>query len=203
MNLKVARFFSVLLHPTWMPVYVFVILFQLTDYFKLVVSQPLKTAIYFVLFLNTILIPLIAINFLVRKGYIKSFLMNERHERNAPYLINMACILLAFYMMNKLPAPRVFGLILVGGALALALAFLINLRWKISIHMIGIGGLSGVFFALNTLLFVEMQEIILGSLLAAGLLGSARMSLNAHIAPQIYAGFGLGFACEFCVLTFC
>lgn len=202
MNLRFARFLSVLLHPTWMPAYVFIILFQTTDYFKFVVSQPLKTAVYFILLLNTILIPLLIIYFLFRKGLIQSYRMEERQDRSIPYLVNMLCMLLAFYMMSKLPAPKLFGAILFGAAIALAVAFFINLRWKISIHMIGIGGFAGVFYALSDLLLMDIQAVILVSFLLAGLLGTARLLLNAHVAPQIYAGFVLGFACEYFILNF-
>jgi membrane-associated phospholipid phosphatase len=110
-------------------------------------------------------------------------------------------MLLAFYMLNELQAPFLFGRIMLGAATAMGFTYLINLKWKISLHMIGMGGLCGVFFAVSELLYENNITLLSGALLVSGLLGTARIRLGAHYPSQIYAGFFLGFVAEYFLLA--
>jgi membrane-associated phospholipid phosphatase len=82
----------------------------------------------------------------------------------------------------------------------MVVAMIVNLKWKISLHMIGIGGLCGGV----TSMFIMLQEgnpLWLALLfLCAGTLGTARLILQAHNSLQILAGFVAGFAIEFGLL---
>jgi hypothetical protein len=201
MSEKFARVLSILLHPVWMPAFAFLILLNTSTFFQLVIPQQMLMAIYIVIGLSTLLIPLLSVAFLYHKGIIHSLEMTERRERNIPYLINITCMLLAFYMLTQLRAPFLFGKIMLGASIALAITFIINLKWKISIHMIGIGGICGVLFGLSELLYEDSHASLLISLLFSGLLGTARLSLNAHMPSQVYSGWVLGFMCEYILMS--
>ena len=67
--------------------------------------------------------------------------------------------------------------------------------------MIGIGGIVGTFFGLSAFMLVDLRIPILFCLVLSGLLGSARLTLGAHQPLQIYAGFFLGFFCEYLILS--
>ena len=67
--------------------------------------------------------------------------------------------------------------------------------------MIGIGALVGTFFGLSSFLLVDLLIAIIVFLLIAGLLGTARLTLNSHRPSQIYAGFILGFVCEYFLIS--
>jgi membrane-associated phospholipid phosphatase len=79
---------------------------------------------------------------------------------------------------------------------ATILGFFITLSWKISIHMIGVGGIAGIL----TLLSKTSEDILLYPLIitffCAGLIAFSRLQLNAHNSRQIIVGFCLGFGCE-------
>ncbi len=90
---------------------------------------------------------------------------------------------------------------LLGAAASVVLAIIINLKWKVSIHMIGIGGITGMFFGLSTFLLIDLRFPILISLIVAGLIGTARLSMGAHRPGQLYVGFLVGFCCEYFVLS--
>ena len=83
----------------------------------------------------------------------------------------------------------------------LAATLLITLGWKISAHMVGIGGLVGVVFGLM-LIHGAQAPILLGVLfLLVGALGTARLIVTDHSPAQIYIGGLLGLFCTFsCVL---
>ena len=201
MNPRLARFLSVLLHPVWMPAYALFVIFRLNSFLAVTVSPQLQWAIYAVVVLDTIVIPLFITYILFNKGWVRSLDMEDREERFVPYLTNALCLLLSYYMLKRLQAPNLICLMMLGAVAAVMLAVIINLRWKISIHMIGVGGLTGIFFGLSTFLLADLHTPIVISILVAGVLGTARLSLAAHQPAQIYTGFVVGFLCEFLMLS--
>jgi hypothetical protein len=201
MNLRLARALSFLLHPVWMPAYALVLLFATIPYLRVTVSPAMQGAIFGVVVIDTIVIPLLIIYLLVHRRWVRTFDMEDREERLVPFLTQALCLLAAYYMLQRLQAPLLFGRMMLGAFAAVALAMAVTLRWKISIHLIGVGGLAGLFFGLSQQLIVNLQGPILFILPAAGLIAAARLSLGAHTAAQVYAGFAAGFLCEYLVLT--
>ena len=84
---------------------------------------------------------------------------------------------------------------LLGAIIIMILAALISKYWKVSLHMLGIGGLFGILISLN-ILFGGMEEIMVLTLLLAGVLGISRINEKAHSYMQIYAGFIVGASVE-------
>jgi hypothetical protein len=201
MNNRLAQFLSIALHPVLMPTYALLLIFRQSTYFSYSVSSEAKVAIFSIIVLNTLILPVMISYILVKRGWIKSLEMEKREERLLPYLTNFILILLSSFMIYKLKLPRVFFLLTLGAAAAVTIAMIVNIKWKISIHMIGIGGLIGTFFGLSTFLLVDLRMMIIICLLIAGLLGVARLTLGAHKPSQIYAGFLAGFFCEYLLLS--
>lgn len=177
------------------------ILFRLNSFLRVTVSSQMQWMIFAIVVLDTMVIPLFITYLLMNRGWVRSLDMEDREERIIPYITNAMCLLLAYYMMKKLQAPNIICLMMLGAVAAVVVGVIVNLRWKISIHLIGAGGLTGLFFGLSTFLFVDLHLPILLSILIAGLLGTARLSLNSHQPAQIYAGFFVGFICEFVMLA--
>ncbi len=201
MNHQFARFLSLVLHPVLMPTYALLLIFRQSTYFANTVNPNAKMILFMIIILNTFLLPVIISYILVKKGWIKSLEMEKREERLIPYVSNLLLLLIATFMIYKLRLPRIFFLLTLGAAAALSLAVIINIKWKISIHMIGIGALVGTFFGLSSFLLVDLRIAIIVFLLIAGLLGTARLTLNSHRPSQIYAGFILGFVCEYFLIS--
>jgi hypothetical protein len=201
MSARVARYISILLHPVWMPAYTLFLIFHLANYPRFSVAPAFQSALYGIVLLNTIVIPLFITYMLFQRGWIKTFDMEEREERFVPYLANALCLLFSYFLLKKLQAPHIFSQMMLGAFAAVIFAVIINLRWKISIHMIGIGGLAGVLFGMSSLLIVDLKIPIIATLLVAGILGTARLALQAHHPAQIYAGFAIGWLCEFVMLS--
>ena len=201
MNRRLAQIISVLFHPVLMPTYSLLIIFRQNTYFSYTIVPASKIALFAIIILNTFLLPVLISYILVQRGWIKSFEMQKREERILPYFTNFVLMLCSSYLIYKLPLPRVFFQLTLGAAVAIAVAIIINIKWKISIHMIGIGALIGCFFGLSTFLLVDMRMIIILCLIIAGLIGVARLTLGAHRPSQIYAGFFMGFICEYLLLS--
>jgi hypothetical protein len=201
MNIRLANFLSYVLHPVLMPTYAMLLIFNQSTYFSNTVSPNAKKALFVIIILNTFLLPVIISYILVKRGWVKSLEMQQREERMVPFLSNLFLMLIASFMIYKLRLPRVFFLLTLGAAASIALAIIINIKSKISIHMIGIGGLIGTFFGLSTFLLVDLRIAIILFLLMAGLLGTARLTVGSHRPSQIYAGLVLGFLCEYFLLS--
>jgi len=187
-----ARFLSYFLHPLLMPTYGTLIIFHYNNYLRY--SFPGSAIIYiiFVVFFTTFILPSIASYFLKRKGYIKSFQMQAKEERTLPFISTFASYSLGYYFINKLNLPPLFNLLVLSATISVILATVINLRWKISIHMIGIGGICGLIFGLSQKIIVDLRFPLILCIISAGVLGTCRILLKSHDPKQIYAGFIVG-----------
>lgn len=193
---RISQFISVLFHPMFMPLYATVLLLNSGSYLGDILPSGLKQFLYAIVFVTTWLLPASITWLLWQKGWIDSPEMNDRNERHIPFILTTVCYSGGIYLLLQLPVSRLFALSLTGGAMAVLLAFIINLRWKISIHMIGIGGLMGLFFGYGTWFHLDVMTALIAMAVAAGLVGTARLLRGAHTAPQVYAGFLAGFILE-------
>lgn len=199
---KAAQVISVMFHPLLMPLYAFWLLLNSGDYLSYVVPDKFRQYLYLVIFVSTFLVPSLLTWMMVQKGWISNIELDERSERHLPYLITLSCYIAAAYLLFKLPLPRMFSLTIMGAALAILIAFFINLRWKISIHMIGIGGLMGLFYGFGKYFHMKTMFILVLISIIAGVVASARLCRKSHTPAQVYGGFAVGFLAEMSFIAF-
>ena len=197
-----AKIISYVFHPLMMPVIGLSIIFNTDSYINYAVPQELKQAVIILVGASTFLIPLLISLLLLNRKLINSLEMETQKERVIPYSITIAFYLSTLYMLKQAPIPVIIFNFLVGATLSIIVAFVINIRWKISAHMIGIGGLVGALLCLSILLEIYITPFFILSLLVAGLVGSARLILKAHTPSQVYAGFAIGVICQIVALYF-
>lgn len=189
---RFARFLSWILHPLLMPTYGTALLIHYNSYLRYSFSSLYINLVYVVIFGTTFLLPSIISYLLLKKGWIKSLEMDNREERTIPFITTSFCYCFAYYITSRMYLPPLFGLLILGATAAVIIATLINLQWKISIHMIGIGGITGALICMTQKIVQDLLPAIIVSIVAAGLLGSARLVLKSHNQSQIYAGFVIG-----------
>ncbi|TGD78517.1 hypothetical protein [Hymenobacter wooponensis] len=195
MSRGLATALSVVFHPLLVPSYLYyIVCYQLPG----LVLRPLLPERWFVLgtvLLFTFVLPTLSSVVLLRFGLLDSLEMAARRQRAWPFLLATSSFIIAAVLLYR---PQFFdallGQMMVGMALAVGLTFLITLRWKISAHGVGVGGALGLFAVLY--LGGKAGDTILwwlvGSVLVAGAVLSARLALNAHTVAQVWAGLGLG-----------
>lgn len=89
-------------------------------------------------------------------------------------------------------------MIMAASVVIMVIAIIITLKWKISAHMFGVGGLIGGAMAVSY--YVERTNpyyMLMGLFLMAGLVGTSRLLLRRHTLYQVIAGFLLGFMVSF------
>jgi len=177
-----------------MPTYGILLLLNIDSQLYLFLTFNVKLTLCLMTLAFTCLLPVMNVWLLVKIKYISSFHLNIKEERNISYVTTLIFYVAEYYLLNGVQVFDVLKLLVLGATLSVALAFIINFWWKISAHMIGIGGLAGALFALNGQIDIAFFFPIV--LFVAGLIGFARLALEAHTNAQVYTGFLLGFACE-------
>ena len=192
MQTKLAHAISIIFHPLLIPTYAFLTLFSVNAYFSLLIPDPSKLRILSLIFIITFVFPTLIILFFKSLNIISSLRMESREERVYPYIVAGIFFTLAFYIIRLIQISPIFQYFCLGSAILLFLAFLINFLWKISIHMIAIGGFTGMILGLSLMSIINNTLLIYGCFLVSGFIGFARLRLNAHSNAQVYAGYLLG-----------
>jgi hypothetical protein len=128
-----------------------------------------------------------------RRGVISSLQMELKEERVYPFIVTIVFFFLAYYTLRDVQISEVYRLFLMGSTIMVVISLLINFISKISIHMVGIGGLTGSLTGISIRLNLDIVLLISVFILIAGIIGYARLNLAAHKPFQIYLGFVFGF----------
>lgn len=192
MQKLLAQIFSVALHPLLMPTYGLFLIFNSGSYLSYINMNT--QYLYLIIFASTFLFPLLFIPFFKAFNIIKSIEMETPQERIIPLSITLLIYYLTYSVLNKSALPQIFILFMLVSTTAVALTLLVSIKFKISAHMIGIGGLAGAAIAISFKLNTDLQLYIIALIFLSGLLGFARLKLNSHNPLQIYSGFILGTA---------
>lgn len=189
--MKFSKILSYLLHPILMPIIVLYIGINNVDYFYLIFHNYSNT-LYLIILAFTMVLPLISAILFVKLGRVESLEMRKRKERRGPLFISILIMIIGFpifYSIAKL-SPHLSA-IYISSIILLFFSFLITIRWKISLHMMGIGGATGTFIALNYI-FGGIYYFIFLFFALSGLLAFSRLDQKAHNESQVYVGFVLG-----------
>jgi membrane-associated phospholipid phosphatase len=189
MGKQIAETLSIVFQPLLIPLYSVFLLFNTDTYITYALSTELQHFIYGVVVVNSMLLPMAVFFFLLSRGHIQSLQMHTAQERSLPFLTVVIFQLSTYVLFDQMPIPALIPDLVLGGALSVLMAFVVNLRWKISIHMLGMGGLVGTFIGLAMRYQVDALYLVIALLLLSGLVGYARLRLNAHTPAQVYVGF--------------
>jgi hypothetical protein len=185
---------SVLFHPLLMATYGCLLLFfGIKDtVYDFLTPFDTKWRISIIVFIFSFIFPVLNIIILYRLRRIPSITLSNQRDRTFPYLMTSVFYFGLFYLMMDINIWPSLKLFVIGAGLAILVTALINLRTKISAHMVGIGGLLGVIISVSYLIKFDMTPFYVAIILIAGLVGFSRLVLEEHKPFQIYAGFLLG-----------
>lgn len=200
---KAALALSTVFSPLVVPTLACAITFMITPlaYFG---NETFHFTACFIVFCITTLAPVGVIAYLIRVGRVSDAAISNRRQRGVPYAIACLCFLLAALYLAWVGMPRWLVMFFGGACFATLGAAIINVLWKISAHMITMGGLAALMFylAINKYYIVAILPWLAGVVITGGLVGSARLVLRRHTPAQVYAGWGFGVAVELMFLYF-
>ncbi len=192
MNKILAKTLSILFHPLLMPLAGVVFIFYSGSYVSYLPSD-VKRIILLVIAANTLGLPLLMMPLFIQFGVVKSLAMESSKERVLPLAFTLIPYILSVYFLIKLPIPNVIAAFMLGASLIVASCLIISYWWKISIHLVGIGGIVGLIIAFSARLYTDVLPYLLVSIFIAGFLASARLYSKSHKPSQVLSGFALGF----------
>ena len=187
-----SRLVSAVFHPLFMPSIAMIILFSIPSYVAFSVSAQAQRLIIIILFINTCVAPLLSILFLKRIGMISNVMLDDRADRIYPVLITTLFYFFTWYLFRQANLPSLMVYFIVSATILTLIGFVITFYWKISIHMMSMGGFTGFLIAVSMALRYDLPLLIIASILISGFLGTARIKLNAHNPTQVYAGYLTG-----------
>lgn len=188
----IARIFSAIFHPLIMPCLSVLVLLSLNTYIAYALPGQARRLVLLIIFINTALAPMLVILFLKKAGVIQDVTLNERSERAYPMLVSSLFYLFTYYLFRQANLPGLFSFFVIASTLLVLKAFVITFYWKISIHMISMGGFTGFLIIVALVLRHDLDLLIVLTVVVSGLVGSSRIKLNAHTPSQVYAGYLMG-----------
>lgn len=196
--LRVARVTSAVFTPFSIPFLSFLILF-LFSYLRIMPMQY-KLIVLGIVYCFTILTPTITI-YLFRKvnGFARHEL-SQRKKRYVPILLTILSYIFCLLMMRKLNIPWYMTGIILASLVVSVICIIVNLKWKLSEHMAGMGGIVGGVVSFSALFGYNPVGWLCLFILIAGVLGTARIMLRHHNLGEVLYGFIVGLICALLVL---
>ncbi|MEL7161006.1 MAG: hypothetical protein AAFN92_09620 [Bacteroidota bacterium] len=210
-----AMLVSGVFHPLLIPSFMYILLVVVNPFLfgsnGFNDERTLLTLIMMVLY--TCVIPMISVVLMRLLNMVSSVHMEDRMERIGPLLLVMVLYFWVYYNLSQNnDIPTIFSAFLLGVVIALAVSFAINVVEKISLHAVGMGGLTGMVM-ISMAIFgaqgiswgnwtISLGLLLVVVVLLAGLVGSARFAMGAHTRWQLYAGYFVGFLAQWVALKF-
>ena len=198
---RLSRIVSYVLNPLVVPtIAVLILMFGDT----VMGSVPLQFKWFFVgiVALNTLFIPGTFIGVMRSLKIVSDLELSERKERVMPMVVVIICYLLCGYMLLNVKVAFLLSKFVYSAIGCVALAFVVNFFWKISLHMVSAGGLVAMLLVMNVSGFGHLMWWLVAAVLLSGALGSARLYLGCHNLTQVLVGFLCGFIVVFAGMLF-
>lgn len=187
---KTLPFFSYFFHPIFIPLLG-------TLFFVYLDSHYFEFPQYLLLFLQiiiiTILLP-VAFFYLLRTfGKIESVMLSDIAQRKIPLLLQVmlfSVLIQKSITMDRFPSLYFFFL---GGIVSTIVAFfLLYVKCKASIHMIGISSLTVFIIGLSIHNQINTINTVAFFVVMNGIVASSRLVMKAHSGKELLIGFLCG-----------
>jgi hypothetical protein len=199
-----AHFFSFVFHPLFIPVLAaWYLAFLQPGYFTGMPANE-KTMVIAQVAFNTIFYPALTVLLLKAVGFIKSIFLKTQRERIIPYIAtNIFYFWMYLVFKSQEEIPLVLTSFILGIFLASSVALIANIYFKISMHALGVGALSGlmiviIFSGFSYTIFLPAMIVFL----IGGLVCTSRLVVSDHTPFDIYAGVLFGILCQFIAYAF-
>jgi hypothetical protein len=198
--IKVSKLTSWILNPFSIPFLAFLVLL-LFSYLR-IMPVVYKVIVLSVVYCFTILMPTVTI-FVFKKinGFKTYELSRDRNKRYVPFLLTITSYVFCLLMMRRLSIPWYMTGIILAALIMQIICVVLNLRWKLSEHMAGMGAVIGGVVSFSALFGYNPLWWLCFFIIISGLLGSARIILNHHTSGEVFGGFLVGLVCSLLVLN--
>jgi len=187
-----AKVITILFHPLFLPAYGLLIIFTAPTLFFFL-PGGIKRIILFILLINNILLPSGMILLFRFRNLINSWSMEEKSERVIPLLTVSVLYFITSFVVIRLSIPLFIKAYFESVSILSLIIFVINFRYKISVHSAGAGALTALVIIMWLLMKENLVWFLVPLLFISGLILTARLKLNVHNPKEVYSGFLTGF----------
>ncbi len=193
---KLLRSWSYISNPIFIPALVSLWYFSLVS-----MSDPrvMRNKMYLILILTTA-IPLILFMILKVIKAVRSIHLEDTRERILPLILYIFLLILLIKGVFKNELNQPLHYFFVGIVMASLVSLVLAIaRYKISLHMIGMGGALGFVVMLHVNLGGSFSYNIILLVLLSGITASSRLYMKAHKGHELWFGMALGLASQLIV----
>ncbi len=184
------RLASYLFHPLWMPLLGSALYFWITPKFY---SAPVVKANLLAVFILTVFVPFLFLFILKTTGTIKFLHLKTIKERRLPLLFFCVITTLVFnFVLGSFQYMELYYFfmgILLSGLICFILSIM---KFKVSLHVLGISGLCMFIIALSVFYQSNLLFLIGFLLFSVGWTASSRLEAKAHSTIEIVLGLFIG-----------
>ncbi|MBP3681920.1 MAG: hypothetical protein J6I87_01410 [Rikenellaceae bacterium] len=185
---RLSRALSWLLHPFVVPLYVLGFML-LTDGFLSRLPASIKSYLAWIVVLYAAIVPMLSIAFMRGLGLLKNFGLHSQRSRLLPLLVGAISYVLCAITLSDVAVATIIRKFVLAAACCEVLALVVTPFWKISLHLICMGGVTAVFTLLSVAGAGQHFWALVATILLSGALASARLHLGAHNPSQIAVGY--------------
>ena len=193
-----AKALSYVCTPVLIPFWACLILF-LCSYLRIMPSMY-KIVVLSVVFCFTVLIPACAVYLFGKANVMKRVHRVSPNNRVLSVLLYVISYVFCLLLLKRLTIPWYMRGIILSATLTAVICLLCNLRWRLSVHMAGMGSVIAGLVCFGFLFGFNPVYWLCAFILLAGLLGSARMLLVPHSLAEVITGFIVGMGCTLLIL---
>jgi hypothetical protein len=187
---KYLTLFSYIFHPVFVPVFatLFYIFAKNTTF-----AYQEKLFILLQVFIVTLLVPILFFFLLRATGKISSLMVPEISERKLPLVIQSFLLIILVKQSITLERYSELHFFMLGALMSTLIALiLLFFRFKSSLHMMGIAGLTIFYFGLSIVSQTQNIAFFAALIFINGLVASSRLEMKAHTIKEILIGMLIG-----------
>jgi hypothetical protein len=196
----VAKAIAFVFHPLFIPTYSIILLLQTDGVMDTLYNQDLKLQLIGIVFVGTLLLPVVAILVLKWRKTITSYHLHDRKERLAPLSATLVFFFMTYRSFSNSGIDPTIALLSLNSVYIALAIIAVTIYWKISIHAAAMGGMTSSFLLISNSLSTNPLFLAVGLLALSGAVCYARIKTDAHQPAQVYAGYLMGMAIS--LLTF-
>lgn len=192
-----AHIISILFHPLFITTYVTAWLLYIHPYAFIDATENSKPLRLISIFINTAFLPAFSVFLMWRLQLVESVTLQTQKDRIIPFVACQLFFGWAWWVAhNQEESPLSFRSFLLGAFLTVCAGWLLNIKMKVSMHALAVGGML-VFFIIQTFQLPEASGLYLTiAILITGLVCTARFIVSDHRPVEIYIGLLAGAACQ-------
>ena len=185
---------SVIFHPLLLPTYGF----TLIAVFNMLGLETEGSWVYYAVavagtFIFTFIIPISLILILRHQKRVSSIRLDNQQERSIPYIYAFVAFAIWCYFIRRIMhIEAIVFLLCCAATISIGIVALINMRWKISAHLTGMGCFIGGVLIMTSMNGTLSNMLIIGLFLIALILTYSRLYLKSHTPLQVTMGLILG-----------